>query len=59
MLPDILYLGVEFFEGHECFIRDLSGSFDIGVFGHEQRDDEVLVVRQVDQVIIVVEIDHC
>lgn len=59
MLPDILYFGVEFFKGDECFIRDLSGSFDIRVFGHEQCDDKVLVVCQVDQVLVVVKIDHC
>lgn len=59
MFPDILYFGIEFFKGNERFIGDLSGSFDIGVFGHEQRDDEVFVVCQVDQVLVVVEIDHC
>ncbi len=44
MFPDILHFGIEFFKGNKGFAGNLAGSFDIGVFGHEKRDDEVLVV---------------
>ena len=59
MLPDILYFGVEFFEGDQCFTGDLPGKLDVGVLRHEDGDDKMLAVSQVDQVLIVVKIDHC
>jgi len=59
VLPDILDLGIEFFEGDEHFTRDLAGAFHVGVLGHEESDDEVLAVRQVDQVLVIIEVNNC
>jgi hypothetical protein len=58
MLPDILDFGVEFLKSHKGFAGDLPCRFDVGVLGHEDSYNEVLVVRQVDEVVIVVEVHY-
>ena len=57
MLAYILDLGVQFLEGQQHLAGDLPRQLDIGVLGHEQRDQQVLIVREVDEVLVVVEID--
>lgn len=59
MLPDILHLRVQLLEGDQHFSRNLACAFDVGVLGHEESDDEVFAVGEVDEVLIVVEVDDC
>ena len=59
MLPDILDLRVQLLEGDQHLPRNLPCAFDVGVLCHEESDDQVLAVRQVDQVLIVVKVDDC
>ena len=58
MLAYILDLGIQFLEGQQHLAGDLPRQLDIGILGHEQRDQQVLIVREVDQVLVVVEVDH-
>lgn len=59
VLPDVLHLRVQFFESSKRLSRYLASQLDVGVLGHEESDDEVLGVGEVDEVVIVVEVDHC
>jgi hypothetical protein len=59
VLPDILHLRVQLLEGDQHLPRNFACAFDVGVLCHEESDDQVLAVRQVDQVLIVVKVDDC
>lgn len=56
MLTNILHFPVQLLEGYHHFCRYLPGLLDVCVFLHEDGDNEVLAVSQVDQVFVVVEV---
>lgn len=56
MLAYILYLCVQFLKGQQHLAGDLPRQLDIGILGHEQRDQQVFIVREVDEVLVVVEV---
>lgn len=59
MFSDIFHFGVEFLKSDKGFTGDLFCQLDIRVLCHKNSDDEVFAVRQVDQVLVIVEVDYC
>ena len=58
MFPYILHLRIQFFKGSQHLSRYFPSQLYISVLCHDDSDYKVLDMRQVDEVLVIVEVHH-